>query len=189
MSRIASRLFLAFAACLIATRAGAQVNPSGHWQTIRTEHFYVSFTPATEEIARRAAVSAESAYVKLSQHLHPPRGMIDIVVADNVDYSNGAASPFPSNRILIYANPPVNESALRFTDDPTDLVVTHELTHIFQLDRVGGIWRPLQKIFGRQPLLFPNARLAGGSSHSGMICRPLDSTKARIELSPCCFAR
>lgn len=34
--------------------------------------------------------------------------------------------------------------------------MTHELTHIFHLDRVRGVWRFGQSIFGRNPLLFPN---------------------------------
>src|SRR5205085_9963205 len=108
---------------------------------------------------RRGAADAEVAYAELARHLHRPRGKIDVVLSDDVDFSNGYATPLPTNRIVVYANPPVNESALRFTDDPTELVVTHELTHIFHLDRVGGIWKPLQKIFGRQPLFFPNAFL------------------------------
>lgn len=135
----------------------AQVKPNSDWRTIRTEHFYIHFTPELEVVARRAAVDAESAYVQLATHLHPPRGPIDLVLSDDVDFSNGYATPLPSNRIVMYANPPVFESALRFTDDPTQLVVTHELTHIFHLDRVGGIWRPLQKLFGRSPFFFPNA--------------------------------
>src|SRR2546422_9277038 len=36
------------------------------------------------------------------------------------------------------------------------LVTTHELTHVFHLDRVRGLWSGLQKVFGRAPGLFPN---------------------------------
>jgi hypothetical protein len=144
--------------CLaMATPLGAQVNPSLQWRTIRTEHFRVHFTPELEQLARRSAVSAESAYVRLRRHLAPPRGMIDLVVADNVDFSNGYASPFPSNRIVIYANPPVADDNLRFFDDPVELVITHELAHIFHLDRSGGIWKVLRTVFGRDPRFFPNA--------------------------------
>jgi Tol biopolymer transport system component len=95
--------------------------------------------------------------VQLGKHLHTPRGKIDLVISDDVDYSNGWATPFPSNRIGIYVNPPVSESALRFSDDYLQLVVTHELAHIFHLDRVGGIWKVLQIPFGRVPFFFPNA--------------------------------
>ena len=49
------------------------------------------------------------------------------------------------------------QSGLRSYDDWNSLVITHELTHIFHLDRSRGIWRFGQAIFGRNPLLFPNA--------------------------------
>src|SRR5689334_9688787 len=116
-----------------AFHAEAQVNPSRPWRTIKTAHFYVHFTPELEEVARRSAVSAESAYVRLRRHLAPPRGAIDLVIADNVDYTNGYATPFPSNRIVIYANPPVGDENLRFFDDPMELIITHELTHVFHI--------------------------------------------------------
>ena len=145
-------LFLAF-----PEPGAAQVKPDATWRTIETRHFRVTFTPELEPIARRAAASAEESYTALSAHFRPPRGTVDIVVADNVDYSNGSATAFPSNRIVVYANPPVAAGALRFADDPVRLVVLHELLHIFQLDRASGIWGVAQKVFGRSPYLFPNA--------------------------------
>jgi hypothetical protein len=134
----------------------AQVDPSHDWRTLRTPHFFIHFNPSTEGLARRIAADAERAYVQLSTQLHPPRGMIDVVLTDDVDLSNGSATPYPTNRIIIYANPPVSESALRYTNDWGQLVITHELTHIFHLDRSRGIWAIGQKVFGRAALLFPN---------------------------------
>jgi len=133
-----------------------QLPPNEHWRTIRTPHFRIHFTPAIEAEARRAAVNAERAYAELSTELVPPRGVIDLVVSDNVDYVNGYATPFPSNRIVVYSHPPTDASGLRDYEDWNALVVTHELTHIFHLDRTRGIWRIGQAIFGRNPLLFPN---------------------------------
>ena len=146
-------LFSAAAPCLLA----AQVPPAERWQTIRTEHFRVHFSPGLEDNARRAAVSAERAYAQLAAELVEPRGPIDLVVADNVDFTNGLATPFPSNRIIVYAHPPVSVASLRFYDDWNALVITHELAHIFHLDRTGGWWRAAQRVFGRAPILFPNA--------------------------------
>ena len=145
---------LAFCA---ARAAGAQLPPNDEWRTIQTRHFRIHFTPPLEQEARRAAVNAERAYTELSTELVPPRGTIDLVVSDNVDYVNGYATPFPSNRIVVFAHPPTDASGLRSYDDWNALVITHELTHIFHLDRTRGIWRLGQAIFGRNPLLFPNA--------------------------------
>jgi hypothetical protein len=117
----------------------------------------VSFTRPLETVARRVAANAERAYGQLSVELHPPRGPIDVLVTDDFDFSNGSATMYPTNRIIVYAMPPVNEFSLRYTTDWAQLVVTHELTHIFQLDRVRGVWRLGQYIFGRSPFLFPNS--------------------------------
>ncbi|MDE3150787.1 MAG: PD40 domain-containing protein [Gemmatimonadota bacterium] len=141
---------------LAALPARAQLVPNADWRTIRTAHFLVHFTPPLESTARRAAADAERAYGQLSAELTPPRGPIDLVIADNVDATNGSATPFPTNRIVIYANPPVNDPSLRFTNDPVAMVITHELTHVFHLDRARGVWRLAQDVFGRAPYLFPN---------------------------------
>jgi hypothetical protein len=143
------------AACA-ASRGAAQVAPNAHWRTIDTKHFHVHFTPELEQAARRAAVSAEQAYDKLASQLHEPRGPIDLVVADNVDYANGYTTPFPTNRIVVYAHPPLDDLSLRYYDDWLSLVITHELTHVFHLDRTRGWWRVAQHVFGRSPALFPN---------------------------------
>src|SRR5205814_173905 len=148
---------LAAALLLVLARlVSAQVPPNEHWRTLHTKHFQVHFTPALEEEARRAAVNAERAYDQLSNELVPPRGPIDVVISDNIDFVNGFATPFPTNRIVLYAHPPTEASGLRAYEDWNALVVTHELTHIFHLDRSRGIWRFGQAIFGRNPLLFPN---------------------------------
>jgi len=150
-----------FAAAVVLAAAAppvtrAQVAPNDRWLTIETPRFRVHFTGAVEEQARRAAVIAERAYDALATELVPPRGPIDLVIADNVDFSNGYATIFPSNRIVIYSHPPVEIHSLRNYDDWATLVITHELVHVFHLDRSRGWWRAAQRVFGRNPLIFPN---------------------------------
>ena len=147
---------LALVVMLGASWTARAQDPSQHWREIHTAHFRVVFTPPLEDQARRAAVNAERAYAALARELVPPRGTIDIVLADNVDFTNGSATPFPTNRILLYAHPPIDVQTLRFYGDWNALVIQHELTHIFHLDRVRGWWRGAQYIFGRNPLFFPN---------------------------------
>jgi hypothetical protein len=134
----------------------SQIDPSHTWLTLTTPHFRITFTPPTEGLARRIAADAERAYAELAKQLHPPRGIVDVVLTDDIDQSNGSATPYPTNRIIVYANPPVSQSSLRYTNDWGQLVITHELTHIFHLDRTRGIWAIGQKVFGRAALLFPN---------------------------------
>ena len=156
------RALAALAVAICAARSvRAQVVPNAHWRTIDTKHFHVHFTPALEPAARRAAVSAERAYARLATQLVVPRGPIDLVIADNVDFANGSTTPFPTNRVIVYAHPPLDDLSLRFYDDWLALVITHELTHVFHLDRTRGWWRVAQHVFGRSPALFPNLYLPG----------------------------
>jgi hypothetical protein len=138
-----------------ATISAAQ-DPSREYFTIASSHFRVSFTKPLEPLARRVAANAERAYAQLSADLHPPRGIIDVLVTDDFDFANGSATTHPTNRIVVYAMPPVNDFGLRYTTDWAQMVVTHELAHVFHLDRVRGVWRLGQYIFGRSPFLFPN---------------------------------
>jgi hypothetical protein len=142
--------------------ATAQVPPNADWRTLETEHFRVTFGPGLEDLARRAGASAEAAYSRLAEELAAaPRGKIDVVLTDFVDRSNGMATPIPSNRILLYARPPVDQIDLAFFSDWIDEVVVHELTHIFHVDATGGLGRPLRALFGRVPASWPFFPVAG----------------------------
>ena len=89
-----------------------QIDPSGDWRTWRTEHFRVHATVSLADAAHEAAFEAERAYRLLASELQPPRGIIDLVVADNVDFSNGWATVFPSNRLSVFLAPPTGSPSL-----------------------------------------------------------------------------
>src|SRR5215471_4581949 len=72
--------------------AQAQISPNKKYFTLHTTHFYIHFTAETEAMARRIAVDAERAYTELASELHPPRGPIDVLISDDVDFSNGSAT-------------------------------------------------------------------------------------------------
>ena len=133
-----------------------QIDPSGDWRTWRTQHFRVHAQASLSDAAQQAAFEAERAYGLLASELEPPRGTIDLVVAHNVDFSNGWASVFPSNRLSIFLAPPTCSPSLGNYDGWLRLVLIHELAHLFHLDRTKGVWKVLQAVFGRAPLLFPN---------------------------------
>ncbi len=155
--RACQRSAMAFCLLLaVAPTAPAQVDPRGAMRTIAMPHFRVHFRPDQEALARRAAFLAESAYAQLSRELAPPAGPVDLLIADNVDASNGYAQVFPTNRVVIYAVPPIALRELRFHDEWLRLVITHEMAHIFQLDRARGAWALGRALFGRNPLFFPN---------------------------------
>ncbi|HKP73899.1 MAG TPA: hypothetical protein VJT67_00080, partial [Longimicrobiaceae bacterium] len=159
---LALALTLALALLLAPLAAHAQIPADEPWRTIDTPHFHVSYTPGMEVLARRAGARAEEAYTAVTGALvRPPRGRIDLLVTDNVDYSNGFATPFPRNRIVVFAHPPVDDPSLAFYDDWMQLVITHELTHVFHLDYARGLPRIPRYLFGRLPLGFPETTATG----------------------------
>jgi hypothetical protein len=160
LRRLAARtlapLALAAALLLPPAAARAQIPADARWSVIATEHFRVHYTPGLEPLARRAGTRAEEAWAELSAALvRPPSGRVDLVVTDNVDFANGFAGPFPRNRVVIFAHPPVDEPTLAFYDDWVDLVLTHELTHVFHLDYARGLPRLPRLVLGRAPISFP----------------------------------
>ncbi|HET9441551.1 MAG TPA: hypothetical protein VFO52_15350 [Longimicrobiales bacterium] len=141
---------------LATAHAAAQMRPHADWQQLETEHFRVVFEAGLDSMAQHAGRRAEAAYARLSSELsRPPKGRIDIILGDNLDITNGVATPIPSNRILLWAKPPADDLALGYYNDWMDLVITHELTHIFHMDRAGKVGRALRTVFGRVPFGWP----------------------------------
>ena len=142
---------------LIATDASAQFGvPFARYRTFETPHFILTFEVGLEDYARRAATRAEAAHALLARaYGSTPRGKIRLVIVDQGDVFNGAATPSPTNRIIAFAHTPV-EGELFYTDDPIELLVTHELAHVFHLDEARGGWRVLRRVFGRSELTFPH---------------------------------
>ncbi len=136
--------------------ATAQVPPDEDWRTLETDHFRVTYPDRMNGLAPRIGAIAERAHTRLAAaFLQPPRGKIDLLVTDATDYSNGFAQVTPSNRITIYARPPVDDLGLGYFDDWMELVVTHELAHVFHLDRTGRLGALVRGIFGRVATTWP----------------------------------
>ena len=150
----------AFVCLLAAAPAASQVPPDEAWRAIETERFRVTFPEHLEALGRRAGDLAERAYRELTaQFREGPAGRIDIVLSDHVDVSNGSATIWPSNRILLYARPPADDLALAYFDDWLELLIVHELAHVFHLDYGGTMGRIFRALFGRAQtrLNFPGA--------------------------------
>ncbi len=120
---------------LIPVDASAQFGvPFARYRTFETTHFILTFEVGLEDYARRAAARAEAAHALLTRaYGSPPRGKIRLVVVDQGDVFNGSATPFPTNRIVALAHTPV-EGQILYADDPIEVLVTHELAHVFHLD-------------------------------------------------------
>lgn len=150
------------AAALVPAAARAQIPADAHWRVITTPHFRVHYTTELEPLARRAGTRAEEAYAEIAAvFVRPPHRRVDLVVTDNVDFSNGFATPFPRNRVVVFAHPPVDDPALAYYDDWMQLVITHELTHVFHLDYARALPRVPRLVVGRAAVSFPNTNAPG----------------------------
>lgn len=106
-------------------------HPELEWRTIETEHFLVHYHEGTERTARIVAKIAEDIYKPVtSLYHHEPNSKVSFVIKDYDDYSNGAAYFF-DNKIEIWSSS--LDTDLRGTHNWLRNVVTHEFTHIVQI--------------------------------------------------------
>ena len=118
-------------------RAG---DPYLEWYTVKTPHFRVHYHAGLEEIAQRTASSAESVHERLVPQLAwAPKQVTEIVVTDDTDSANGSAATIPYNVVRLYATAPDDMSPLGDYDNWINELVTHEYTHILQIDNVSGL--------------------------------------------------
>lgn len=158
----AVRLVQALVVVLLSASAGAGARaraqaPDDSWRTLTTEHFRVTFPDGLEALARRAAARAEVAYAELAERfIEPPRGRIDLLLTDHSDLTNGFAQVRPSNRITVFARPPVDGFSIPYFDDWLELVITHELAHVVHLDHTATLLgKVLRGVFGRAEIGWP----------------------------------
>lgn len=153
---LAAAASLGALAALAADADAQDPPPHGEWLTFDTPHFRVTYQPPLESLARHAADVAERTHAILREELvRAPRGRTDLVVTDHVDLSNGFATPFTTNRVVVFARPPVGSPGLAFTRDWIEMVVAHEVVHIFHLEHAGRVGRAVRSVFGRVPMVWP----------------------------------
>ena len=110
--------------------------PTLDWYQIETEHFVVLFhldeegrgSSRSGQVAARVAEEVYGPITKM--YGYEPDDKVHIILKDYEDYSNGAAFFF-DNKIEIWA--PALNSSLRGAHDWMRNVITHEFTHIVQV--------------------------------------------------------
>ena len=137
--------------------AAARYDPRLRFRTISTQRFDIHFHQGEEALAQRLAHIAEEVATTLGRTLGPAAGRVHVILVDQHDLPNGWATPVPYNTIEISAAAPRASSVIGNVDDWLRLVFTHEYVHIVHLSRARGWIGGLRKVFGRMPLLYPNA--------------------------------
>ncbi|NGP75885.1 hypothetical protein G3570_04520 [Balneolaceae bacterium YR4-1] len=124
---------------LMQTPVQAQLSPSLYdyphnhlpWYTIESEHYLIHFQKGNSRSAKVASRIAEEVYPGITElYMLEPDTKISITLNDRQDYSNGAAYFF-DNQIQIWV--PALNTPLRGTNNWLRDVISHELTHIIQL--------------------------------------------------------
>jgi Tol biopolymer transport system component len=119
--------------------------PDLSWKTIETTHFLTHFHDGAERSAREIAAIAEEVYGPITRmYQHEPDSKVSLVIKDYDDYSNGAAY-FYDNKIELWA--PALDFELRGTHSWLKDVVTHEFTHIVQIQTSMKLSRTVPAIY------------------------------------------
>ncbi len=139
-ARIRGCAFACAALSWVCTRNAHAGDPYLNWYTVKSPHFRVHYHSGLADIAQRTASSAESVYERLVPQLGwAPRQVTEIVVTDDTDSANGSANTLPYNTVRLFATAPDDMSALGDYDNWINELVTHEYTHILQIDNTSGL--------------------------------------------------
>lgn len=147
--------------CFVVSSVSAQeyreFPPGFQWRQFETDHFIIIFDKQYQEIAQRVADMAEPIHQQVTEFLdYSPSSKTYVILSDHVDFSNGYANPMPNNKIVLFLREPGAGDTFFGLRSPDwlALVLTHEYTHIVQLDMADNFYGILRKIFGR--MTFPN---------------------------------
>jgi hypothetical protein len=111
--------------------------PDVRWETLSTPHFRLHYPADSEAWTRHVAARLESIWGRVEEEVgYRPPEVIDVLVSDPVAEANGAAFPFLGwPRIELWTSPPEPESVIGHYADWSELLLTHEGTHLVHLLR------------------------------------------------------
>ena len=132
------RVAAPLARCSPPAPAHAKFDPAHRWRTAETPHFAVHFHEGVRRAGRprRPDRRGGPRPARAPRRLDARATKTRLIIADDADAAGGWATPYPYNQILITPTPPLGEPGLGTTrhDDWLRLVITHEYTHVLQLD-------------------------------------------------------
>lgn len=132
------------------------VDPHLRWTQLTGPHFIVVYHPGEAQLAQELLAVAEQVRAQLDpRYGWDPREKVQLVLSDEQDLPNGETTVFPRDHVELFVTPPDGLDTLEDFDDWFRLLLTHEYTHVLQLDKAAGAPHALRHAFGRYPLLFP----------------------------------
>ena len=124
------------------------------WISTKTSHFQIIHSAQHQDLGLYYAKIAETAYSELSKIFPTAPDLVTIILNDSTDISNGYATVIPYPHIMIYPVQIGSEQTLTEAGEWARELVTHELTHIFQMYPYNGVYKYLRPVFGS--LVSPN---------------------------------
>jgi len=142
--------------------AGVSHDTSLNWHSLESENFIIHYHDGLKPIALRSLAISENVHTRLSKWIKwTPESKTDILLTDEVDFSNGYATPFPTNRFAVFLSSPDTINTIEDNASWLETVITHEYLHVLHLDKATGAALTMRRILGRHPLAlfntFPNA--------------------------------
>lgn len=150
--------------CFYVSSSWAIVPPEIAWKTLTTDHFEIIYEDNSRAMAEEIGRSAERAHALLTPIFKPPTDRTVIWIYDHTDAPNGMATPIPQNLIILYPVLPGPLDSIGHYDRWSHMLVTHEYTHILNMEPALGFWGPVRTILGsfvRPNALLPNWYLEG----------------------------
>lgn len=124
---------LALASVLLASGWGTAT------EVISTDHVRVIYDGAhLEPHARRAALLAEAALVRVAELFGSEPFPVTMTLSDTTDAFNAIASPIPRPTVALRFTPPLEETLGWSARSWLELLIIHELTHLAHFARTGG---------------------------------------------------
>ncbi len=188
-----SRLLVAlWLSCLLlstpaaGTLYAAKYPPGQRWREISRGGFTVIFPAARFMEAEAALSAAERLQEKLAAFWRAPRlGRTRIVLDDSTDQANGFATFFPFNLVGVNLAEPPPDSELAVSRGWLDLVLAHELTHLFTLNAASELGRMLRRVFGSLPVLYSTAQMPPWAVEGlAVYCESRFSDDGRLDHAP-----
>lgn len=120
------------------------------WLTMETPHFAIHFQAELEDVAAEVAEIIEDVYEEQTRRTgYTLPGRTELILQSTHDLPMASPDSFYYPRLVITVVYPGSARKA----DPLRLWLTHEYTHVLQLDMNRGLAAGLRRIFGRIPVL------------------------------------
>ncbi len=138
----------------------AKYPPGIRWREINGSGITIIFPAGRDNEAAKTLEAAARLRAELAAFWRRDLpGRTRIVLSDSTDDANGFATFFPFNLVGADLAEPPPDSELAGSGPLLQLVLAHELTHLFTMNAGSPLFRGARRLFGSHPVLFPAVQL------------------------------